>query len=148
MHRDAAAPETYRVDVCILISRTRYLAQVKQSPEHRRKPVEQMTFLVKGSSSDPYELTFIKDGDSLTAICTCPAGTYGNFCKHRIAILDGDAAAVVSENAEQVAVIGEWLVGTDVGAALQEMRDANWSADEAKQALAAVKRKLAKAMNS
>ena len=53
-----------------------------------------------------------------------------------------------SENAEQVAVIGEWLVGTDVGAALQEMRDANWSADEAKQALAAVKRKLAKAMNS
>jgi hypothetical protein len=110
--------------------------------------VEQMTFLVKGSSSDPYELTFIKDGDSLTAICTCPAGTYGNFCKHRIAILDGDATAVVSKNAEQVAVIGEWLVGTDVGAALQEMRDANWSADEAKQALAAVKRKLAKAMNS
>ena len=107
-----------------------------------------MIFLVKGSSPDPYELTFIKDGDNLTAICTCPAGTYGNFCKHRIAILDGDAAAVVSENADKVAIIGEWLAGTDVESALQEMRDANWSADEAKQALAAVKRKLAKAMNS
>ena len=110
--------------------------------------MEQMTFLVKGSSPDPYELTFIKDGDSLTAICTCPAGTYGNFCKHRIAILDGDAAAVVSENADKVAIIGEWLTGTDVESALLEMRGANWSADEAKQALAAVKRKLAKAMNS
>jgi hypothetical protein len=107
-----------------------------------------MTFLVKGSSPDPYELTFIKDGDSLTAICTCPAGTYGNFCKHRIAILDGDAAAVVSENADKVAIVGEWLIGTDVGLALQEMRDANWPADDAKQALAAAKRKLAKAMNS
>ena len=107
-----------------------------------------MTFLVKGSSPDPYELTFIKDGDSLTAICTCPAGTYGNFCKHRIAILDGDAAAVVSENVDKVAIVGEWLIGTDVESALLEMRDANWSADEAKQALAAVKRKLAKAMNS
>lgn len=110
--------------------------------------MEEITFLVRGSSPDPYELTFIKDGNSLTALCTCPAGTYGNFCKHRIAILDGDAAAVVSENADRVAIIKEWLIGTDVGSALQEMRDANWSAEEAKQALAAVKRKLAKAMNS
>ncbi len=114
--------------------------------------MEQLTFLVKGSSSDPYELTFIKDGDSLTALCTCPAGTYGNFCKHRIAILDGDAAAVVSDNAGQVAQIGEWMSGTDVESALREMRDAERNAgtdmDAAKSALAAAKKNLARIMNS
>jgi uncharacterized Zn finger protein len=110
--------------------------------------VEQIEFLVKGSTPEPYEITFIKDGDSLTAICTCPAGTFGNFCKHRIAILDGDAAAIVSENADKAPVIQEWLVGTDVETALKEMRDANWPAESAKDALAAAKRKLARAMNS
>ncbi len=114
--------------------------------------MEQLSFLVKGSSSDPYELTFIKDGDSLTALCTCPAGTYGNFCKHRIAILDGDAAAVVSDNVGQVTLIGEWLSGTDVESALQEMRDVERNAgtdvDAAKSALAAAKKNLARIMNS
>ena len=55
--------------------------------------MEELTLHVKGSSSDPYELTFIKDGDSLTALCNCPAGTFGNLCKHRVAILDGDNTA-------------------------------------------------------
>ncbi len=114
--------------------------------------MNQLTFLVKGSSSDPYELTFIKDANSLTALCTCPAGTYGNFCKHRIAILDGESAAVVSDNAGQVALIGEWLPGTDVESALQELRDAERNAgtdaDAAKKALAAAKKNLARVMNS
>ena len=110
--------------------------------------MEQLTLSVKGSSDDPYELTFIKDGNSLTALCTCPAGSFGNFCKHRVAVLDGDAAAVVAEDNEKVAVVGEWLVGTDVESALQEMRDIDMSSDESKKLLAAAKRKLARAMNS
>lgn len=110
--------------------------------------MEELVFLVKGSSADPYEVTFIKDGDSLTAICTCPAGTYGNFCKHRISILDGKAKAISSENADQVATVVGWLSGTDVEQALTEMRDAEKAADPEKRALNAAKRKLARAMNS
>lgn len=110
--------------------------------------MEQLEFSVKGSTPDPYEITFIKDGDSLTAICSCPAGTFGNFCKHRIAILDGDASAIVSDNADKARVVREWLVGTDVETALKEMRNADWPAESAKDALAAAKRKLARAMNS
>lgn len=110
--------------------------------------MEQLEFLVKGSTPEPYEITFIKDGDSLTAICTCPAGTFGNVCKHRIAIIDGDASAVVSDNADKVPVVREWLVGTDVESALKEMRAADWPAESAKDSLAAAKRKLARAMNS
>jgi uncharacterized Zn finger protein len=110
--------------------------------------VEELIFLVKGSSADPYEVTFIKDGASLTAICTCPAGTYGNFCKHRISILDGNAQAITSDNADQAATVVSWLSGTDVEAALSEMREAERIADPDKKTLNDAKRKLARAMNT
>jgi len=110
--------------------------------------VEELVFLVKGSSSDAYEVTFIKDGSSLTALCTCPAGQFGNFCKHRIAILDGKHDAISSENADLASKVTEWLVGTDVEAALSELRDAERDKEFAKDDLATLKRKLARAMNS
>ena len=110
--------------------------------------MEQLTILVKGSSAEPYELTFIKDGDSLTALCSCPAGSFGNVCKHRVAVIDGDSSAVLDDDADKVATVVEWLAGTDVEAALKEMRAADTAADATKTSRADAKRKLAKAMNS
>jgi len=110
--------------------------------------VEELVFLVKGSSSDAYEITFIKDGASLTALCTCPAGQYGNFCKHRIAILDGKADAISSSNADQVPTVTEWLVGTDVEEALCELREAEEITAYPKDEMAVLKKRLARAMNS
>ena len=110
--------------------------------------MSELTFRVKGSSAEPYEITFIKDGDSLTALCSCPAGQYGNFCKHRIAILDGNGKAVVSDNVDQVAVVRDWLAGTDVAAALAELRAVEQAKNGPKGALVDAKRKLARAMNS
>lgn len=111
--------------------------------------MEQLDFLVKGSSKDPYEITFIKDGDSLTAICTCPAGTYGNFCKHRIAILDGNTRAITSDNVAKAATVVEWLAGTDVEAALADLRAVEKLDDDPdKKMLNNAKRKLARAMNT
>lgn len=110
--------------------------------------MEQLVFLVKGSSSEPYELTFIKDGDSLTALCSCPAGTFGNLCKHRVSILDGQTESVSSDYASKVSTVTDWLVGTDVEAALTQLRDAQNSSEASKDDLAALKRKLARAMNS
>jgi len=108
--------------------------------------VEELTIRVKGSSADPYETSFIKDGDSLTALCTCPAGSFGNFCKHRIAILDGKVAAVLEDDVRKVPTVVEWLAGTDVAAALISLREAEASKD--KDAIANAKRKLARAMNT
>ena len=84
----------------------------------------------------------------MTALCTCPAGTYGNFCKHRISILDGNTNAISSDNADQAVTVVGWLPGTDVEAALSEMREAEKIADPDKKVLNAAKRKLARAMNS
>ncbi|MGB5346751.1 MAG: hypothetical protein WBN23_11350, partial [Woeseia sp.] len=104
--------------------------------------------LVKGSAAEPYELTFIKDGASLTAICTCPAGQFSNFCKHRISILDGKTKNITSDNASAVASVVAWLAGTDVAMALTELRELEIAPAKDKQALDAAKRKLARAMNS
>jgi len=110
--------------------------------------MEELTLHVKGSSSDPYELTFIKDGDSLTALCNCPAGTFGNLCKHRVAILDGDNAAVIDDDVGKTGAVVRWLAGTDVETALAELREVEANKDSSKPDLVAAKRKLAKAMNS
>ena len=106
--------------------------------------MEQATIKVAGSAAEPYELTFIKDGDSLTALCTCPAGEFGNICKHRINVLDGETAAVLGADQDEVTRIREWLIGTDVESALNELRAAEQSGGD----LAGAKRKLARAMNS
>ncbi len=110
--------------------------------------MEQLVFLVKGSSADAYEVTFIKDGASLTALCTCPAGQFGNSCKHRVTILDGKSVSISSDNADRVAVVTEWLVGTDVETALGELRAAEKNPERTKEDVAALKKKLARAMNS
>ena len=106
--------------------------------------MEQTTIKVAGSATEPYELTFIKDGDSLTALCTCPAGEFGNICKHRINVLDGKTDAVSGDNEDEVSKIREWLIGTDVESALIDLR----AAEQAGGDLVAAKRKLARAMNS
>ena len=122
--------------------------QISLDVRVREDTMEELVFLVQGSTTDPYEVTFIKDGASLTALCTCPAGTYGNFCKHRISILDGNTNAISSDNADQAVTVVGWLPGTDVEAALSEMREAEKIADPDKKVLNAAKRKLARAMNS
>lgn len=106
-----------------------------------------LEFLVEGSAKDPYEVIFIKNDDNLTAICTCPAGTYGNVCKHRTTIIEGDAKSVVSENAADVETIVAWVVGTDVEAALKALRDAEAAGAGSKDAVKDAKANLAKALN-
>ena len=110
--------------------------------------MNELVFEVKGSSSKPYEVVFLKDGDSLTAICSCPAGQHGNFCKHRIGILDGKTDGIVSDNADKVPTVVEWLTGTDVEAALKAVREIETTKPVDKGALSDAKRKLARAMNS
>ncbi len=105
-------------------------------------------FKVKGSSSDAYELTFIKDGDSLTALCTCPAGQFGGLCKHRVAIIDGKSESVSSDNADQVEKIVAWAVGTDVEAALAELRAGEKNKDLSKNDIKALKKNVARVMNT
>ena len=54
----------------------------------------------------------------------------------------------MSDNADSVPTVVGWLAGTDVEAALAEVRAVEKNKDAGKDELATAKRKLARAMNS
>lgn len=110
--------------------------------------MQELIFKVKGSATEPYEVIFVKDGDSLTALCNCPAGSHGNSCKHRINILDGKKSGISSDNSDRVSLVVDWLAGTDVEKALAEVRAIEKDKDSDKNELSAAKRRLARAMNT
>lgn len=110
--------------------------------------MEIIRFLVQGSAEEPYEVTFQKEGNNLSAHCTCAAGENGQYCKHRFRILEGSAEAIVSENSAQVPTVAAWLPGTDVAAAMARVITAEQELERAKKILTSAKKDLAAAMHS
>ncbi|MBQ0713483.1 MAG: hypothetical protein KBT53_11025 [Porticoccus sp.] len=45
---------------------------------------------IQGSSDEPYEVVFEREGEVLIGSCTCRAAQFGQICKHRILLLSGD----------------------------------------------------------
>lgn len=108
--------------------------------------MDAISFLVQGSAADPYHVTIQRDGPNLTARCTCPAGVVGQYCKHRFALLSGDASGVVSENAAAVSQVAGWLAGSDLEGALEHLALCEAALDAAKRELAQAKKAVAWAM--
>jgi uncharacterized Zn finger protein len=106
----------------------------------------EIQFRVQGSSPDPYLITFIKDGDGLVATCTCAAGEVGQSCKHRLAILSGDASAVVSKNGSDAELVASWLPGTPLASALEALANAERQLEDAKRGVSTAKRRLSQAL--
>jgi hypothetical protein len=108
----------------------------------------ELHFLVQGSSPTPYKVSFQKNGNNLSAYCTCPAGENGQYCKHRFNILGGIRDGIVSGNEEDVKIAASWLSGTDVEMALNQVMDAELRYETSKKELSAAKKKLAEAMRN
>ena len=108
--------------------------------------MERLDFLVKGSSPEPYHVTFSKSGTNISAYCTCPAGENGQYCKHRLGILGGSAINVISENVRDIAIVSSWLPGSDIEAAWVEVKRLEHEAEQIKSQLTQAKKALAKAM--
>jgi hypothetical protein len=108
--------------------------------------MDRIVFLVKGSSPQPYQVTFTKKGPNVSASCTCPAGENGQYCKHRFGILAGSDANLIDPNPEDVARIGSWLPGSDIETAWVEVKHLENEAEQIKVQLSKAKKALAKAM--
>lgn len=108
--------------------------------------MERLDFLVKGSSSEPYHVTFLKSGTNISAYCTCPAGENGQYCKHRFGILAGSLVNVISENIADIAIVSSWLPGSDIETAWVEVKRLEHEAEQIKSLLSHAKKALAKAM--
>jgi hypothetical protein len=106
----------------------------------------QIVFKVQGSAIEPYEVSFSKNEENVTAHCTCPAGSVGQYCKHRLSILQGNNPGVVSGNENEISTVRSWVMGTDVGKALAEVSENERIFEDAKAKLAKSKKRLARAL--
>ena len=106
----------------------------------------EIVFLVRGTSREPYEVSFVREKNGLSAFCTCPAGARGQYCKHRFEILKGDSRRIISGNKEDVEIVTWWLRGTEVEDAIRDVQVAEEAYNVAKRELSAAKRELARVM--
>lgn len=110
--------------------------------------MKELVFLVQGSATRPYKVTFIKNGNNLSAYCNCPAGDNGQYCKHRFNILGGYTTGIVSGNESDVQIAISWLPDTDIEEALNALMISEEKYEAAKRELSSAKNRLAKAFRS
>jgi hypothetical protein len=106
--------------------------------------METAKFLVQGSAPEPYVVVFRKNGNNLTAQCSCPAGENGMYCKHRFRIMEGSDENVISNNKSDVQLIASWLIGSDVEMVIKELKIAEDELLLAKKKVSDYKKKLAR----
>ena len=104
-------------------------------------------FSIKGSAEEAYAVTFERSGTSLRAACTCPAGSNGTHCKHRLNLLNGLVEGLTSDNEHDVAALKDLLDGSDLEQALKVLNEAEAELEAAKKQVTAAKKKVAAAMN-
>jgi uncharacterized Zn finger protein len=108
--------------------------------------MERVEFLVEGSQGDRYTLAFEVNGKKGSAFCTCQAGANGQFCKHRLGIMDGDVSCLLSGNTADVVRLKTILGGTDLEASYGRFVEAEAVLAVAKKQFDVAKRALAKVM--
>jgi hypothetical protein len=109
--------------------------------------MQELAFDVQGSSKKPYKVEFVlQSPDKLSAYCNCMAGSNGQYCKHRLGILAGDGAHVVSDNKEAISTVQEWLKGTELEVALNKMYALEKGGKETKQEFMLAKKAVARLM--
>ena len=110
--------------------------------------MDRMEFVVQGSQAEPYRVILEKHDKNLNAYCTCAAGANGQYCKHRFRILSGNAQGLIDLDSANLCLAVDWLVGTDVEAAISALAKAEDGFAKAKAELAQAKKAVAKAMMS
>ena len=108
--------------------------------------MESIEFRVQGSEPEPYIVTFRKQGDNLSAECTCRAAEMEMYCKHRTNIFNGITKGIVSENIEDVKIVVEWLKGSKLEKAFEEVKATEEEIKAMQENLKNLKRKVSRLM--
>jgi hypothetical protein len=99
-------------------------------------------FSVKGEAAAPYEVKFELKGANLSASCTCELGRANQYCHHRVSLLEGDTASIVSGDRSQIVMLRDWLKGSDIEAAMAELAKAKSELSIAEEKVAYCRQKL------
>jgi len=104
--------------------------------------MEEIQFQIQGSAKEPYVITCRKDESHFTLTCTCPAGKFEKWCKHRTHILAGISEGIVSDNADAILEVSNWLQGTPIENAAIELQKAENEYEAIKKRVAKCKTNL------
>jgi hypothetical protein len=100
-------------------------------------------FQVQGSLEEPYQVAFIRKGLKVTGLCDCEAGNNGMACKHRLRILlEGSSEGIISPNASEVNTVASWFPGSNIEAALKDLKSVEKEADKE---IRAIKKRVSQA---
>lgn len=118
------------------------------SPERfLNESAEKRTVRVAGSTTEPYLVSFERLDRHLGMTCTCQAGRFGKFCKHRAALLQGDISAVVDDDQALASTIPIMLQGSDIEEIFHQVMAETAVFDAAKRRLDSLKKRMADVMN-
>jgi DNA polymerase III subunit epsilon len=68
-----------------------------------------LSFAMRGSTGNRYELVFEERPGGPQLRCSCPAGRYGLRCRHVKALEVGDITDLLSDNASDVTLLARML---------------------------------------
>lgn len=112
--------------------------------------MQSIRFYVQGRSIKPHIVEFTLEGRNLNAHCDCMAGLKGQYCSHRLNILNGIKEGIVSKNAHEVDTVVEWMHDSDIEDALNRFKlihsEIEFEMQRLHAKLAAAKDEIAKAM--
>lgn len=108
--------------------------------------MKKITFMVQGSSAQPYEVIFTKGEDAPVATCSCKAALMGQICKHRIRIIEGNSEGVISENIDEIPIVLDWVFGSSLAETLAVLAIAETELEQAKKRVTEAKKNVSSAM--
>ena len=72
--------------------------------------MKEISLKAKSSSGGSYDVSFRHEGGLLFVSCTCKASIYGNLCKHKARLLNGDESILYDRgDAPALREVQKWL---------------------------------------
>ena len=113
-----------------------------------------LKILAKSSSNPefPYDVIFRKKNGEITISCSCPAGSLGWLCKHKLELIQCNQRMLHNPNDKKsLDAISELLEGSAVLSIVneycQKVKDIEKRQNDLKEELKALKHQLARKMN-
>jgi uncharacterized Zn finger protein len=110
--------------------------------------MEIVVLIASSSQPEPYEVIVSVESAALAIRCTCPAGEWGKYCKHKAAVVLGDSTALYGDDqSERFEQARKWIVESSLPKLFAEIADAEKKAAAATAFAKKTKETVAKSMN-
>ena len=109
-----------------------------------------MEIKLNAKSSDgqtSYEVQFVRESGKLSVFCSCPAGEFGKYCKHKLSFLSGESTLLTdTSDVNSISAVQEWVRESGYPSLLAEIDLAETEVKKAQSRVQDLKKKVERAM--